>query len=282
MGLCVSDESDAVKITIAILDALSPHQSHDFKDFNQLQLTLSKFLVGKRFFLVLDDVWNINNYEQWIHLQTLFKSGARGSKVLVTTRRTNVASLMRADGYHHLLKHLSDDDCLNVFVKHAFEIKNGAIEHPNLKLIQPSILEKCCGLPLAAKVLGGLLRSKPIDLWEHMLTSKILNESGVMTVLKLSYQHLPSHLKRCFAYCALFQRDHEFKQQELILLWMGEGFIHRAEEDNRQMEDLGVDYFDELFSRCFFQPSSCRESRFTMHNLINDLAQEAASEICSN
>lgn len=132
----------------------------------------------------MDDVWNINNYEQWTHLQTLFKLGARGSEVLATSRHMNVASLMRADGYHHLLKPLSDDDCWNVFVKHAFENKY-AIEHPKLKLIQQSILEKCSGLPLAARGLGGLLRSKPVDKWGNVLSRKIWSTSGVMPVLRL-------------------------------------------------------------------------------------------------
>ncbi|KAJ9697432.1 hypothetical protein PVL29_009311 [Vitis rotundifolia] len=262
--VCVSDESDIVKITNAILNAFSPHQIHDFKDFNQLQLTLSKILVGKRFLLVLDDVWNINNYEQWSHLQIPFKSGARGSKIVVTTRHTNVASLMRADNYHHLLKPLSNDDCWNVFVKHAFENKN-IDEHPNLRLLDTRIVEKCSGLPLAAKVLGGLLLSKPQNQWEHVLSSKMWNMSGVIPVLRLSYQYLPSHLKRCFAYCALFPRDYKFEQKELILLWMAEGLIHQAKEDNRQMEDLV----------CFFQPSSNSKSQlFIMHDLINDLAQD--------
>uniref|UniRef100_F6I7E3 Uncharacterized protein n=1 Tax=Vitis vinifera TaxID=29760 RepID=F6I7E3_VITVI len=186
---------------------------------------------------------------------------------------------MRADNYHHLLKPLSNDDCWNVFVKHAFENKN-IDEH--LRLLDTRIIEKCSGLPLAAKVLGGLLRSKPQNQWEHVLSSKMWNRSGVIPVLRLSYQHLPSHLKRCFAYCALFPKDYDFEQKELILLWMAEGLIHEAEEEKCQMEDLGADYFDELLSRCFFQPSSNSKSQFIMHDLINDLAQDVATEICFN
>ncbi|KAL6338398.1 hypothetical protein AAG906_020482 [Vitis piasezkii] len=211
--VCVSDESDVEKLTKIILNAVSPDEIRDGDDFNQVQLKLSKILVGKRFLLVLDDVWNINSYEQW------------RSKIVVTTRHTNVASLMRADNYHHLLKPLSNDDCWNVFVKHAFENKN-INEHPNLRLLDTRIIEKCSGLPLAAKVLGGLLRSKPQNQWEHVLSSKMWNRSGVIPVLRLSYQHLPSHLKRCFAYCALFPRDYKFEQKELILLWIAEAITN--------------------------------------------------------
>ena len=112
---------------------------------------------------------------------------------------------------------------------------------------------------------------------EHVLSSKIWNRSGVIPMLRLRYQHLPSHLKKCFAYCALFPIYYEFQQKELILLWMANGLIHHAKEDNHQMEDLGADYFNELLSRCFFQPPSNSKLRFIMHDLINDLAQ-----ICFN
>ncbi|KAJ9697501.1 hypothetical protein PVL29_009360 [Vitis rotundifolia] len=280
--VCVSDESDVENLTKKILNAVSPNEIRDRDDFNQVQLKLSKSLAGKKFLLVLDDVWNIKSYEQWNQLRGPFKSGARGSKIVVTTRDTNVASLMRADNYHHFLRPLSHDDCCSVFVEHAFESKN-VDEHPNLKSIGEKIAQKCSGLPLAAKMVGGLLRSNlQVEAWKRVLDSNIWNNSecSIIPILRLSYQHLSPHLKRCFAYCALFPRDYEFEQKQLILLWMAEGLIHQAKGDNLQIEDSGADYFNELSSRCFFQPSNNRELRFVMHDLINDLAQDVAAEIC--
>ncbi|KAJ9697505.1 hypothetical protein PVL29_009363 [Vitis rotundifolia] len=280
--MCVSDESDVENLTKKILNAVSPDEIRDWDDFNQVQLKLSKSLAGKKFLLVLDDVWNIKSYEQWNQLRGPFKSGARGSKIVVTTRDTNVASLMRADNYHHFLRPLSHDDCCSVFVENAFESKN-VDEHPNLKSIGEKIAQKCSGLPLAAKMVGGLLRSNlQVEAWKRVLDSNIWNNSecGIIPILRLSYQHLSPHLKRCFAYCALFPRDYEFEQKQLILLWMAEGLIHQAKGDNRQIEDSGADYFNELLSRCFFQPSNNLELRFVMHDLINDLAQDVARKIC--
>ena len=280
--VCVSDESDVENLTKNILNAVSPDEIRDRDDFNQVQRKLSKSLAGKRFLLVLDDVWNIKSYEQWNQLRAPFKSGKGGSKIVVTTRDTNVASLMRADNYHHFLRPLSHDDCWSVFVEHAFESKN-VDEHPNLKSIGEKIVQKCSGLPLAAKMVGGLLRSKSqVEEWKRVLDSNIWNTSKcpIVPILRLSYQHLSPHLKRCFAYCALFPKDYEFEEKQLILLWMAEGLIHQAEGDNRQIEDSGADYFNELLSRCFFQPSNNRELRFVMHDLINDLAQDVAVEIC--
>ena len=280
--VCVSDESDVEKLTKTVLNAVSPDEIRDGDDFNQVQLKLSENLSGKRFLLVLDDVWNIKSYEQWSQLRVPLKSGARGTKIVLTTRDKNVASLMRGDNYHHLLRPLSYDDCWSLFVEHAFESKN-VDDYPILKSIGEKIVEKCNGLPLAAKVVGGLLRSKlQVEAWKRVLDSNIWNnrEYGIMPILRLSYQYLSPHLKRCFAYCALFPKGYEFERKQLIMLWMAEGFICYTKKGNRQIEDLGVDYFDELLSRCFFQPSNNDKLRFVMHDLINDLAHDVAMEMC--
>ncbi|CBI35082.3 unnamed protein product, partial [Vitis vinifera] len=243
----------------AILSDISP-QSSDFNNFNRLQVELSQSLAGKRFLLVLDDVWNMN-YEDWNNLRSPFRGGAKGSKVIVTTRDRGVALIMQpSDNYHHSLEPLSDDDCWSIF-----------------------IVEKCRGLPLAAKVLGGILRSKQRDNeWEHILNSKIWTlpdtECGIIPALRLSYHHLPAQLKRCFVYCATFPQDYEFRETELVLLWMAEGLIQPL-EGNKQMEDLGGEYFRELVSRSFFQQSGNGGSRFVMHDLISDLAQSVAGEL---
>ncbi|KAL4600913.1 hypothetical protein ACB092_11G234000 [Castanea dentata] len=165
-----------------------------------------------------------------------FESGALGSKIVVTTR--NVA---------YKLKEISRDACLNFS------------EHPELEEFAP----------LAAKALGGLLRTKhdPYE-WEDVLNSKIWDisedKSIIFSCLKLSYTYLPSHLKRCFAYCSLFPKDNIFEEKELVLLWVA--------------EDLGGEYFRDLLNRSFFQ--QFRGSFFVMHDLMHDLAQWAAGDLC--
>lgn len=59
---------------------------------------------------------------------------------------------------------------------------------------------------------------------------------------------------------------------KLILLWMAEGLIQQS-EDNQQMEDLGYKYFRDLLSRLIFQKPGNNSSKFSMHDLVNDLAQ---------
>ncbi|RVW74251.1 putative disease resistance RPP13-like protein 1 [Vitis vinifera] len=283
--VCISEECDVVKISEAILRALSHNQSTDLKDFNKVQQTLGEILTRKKFLLVLDDVWNINHDEQWNTLQTPFKYGEKGSKIIITTRDANVARTMRAYDSRYTLQPLSDDDCWSLFVKHACETENIHVRQ-NL-VLREKVTKWCGGLPLAAKVLGGLLRSKLHDhSWEDILKNEIWRlpseKRDILQVLRLSYHHLPSHLKRCFGYCAMFPKDYEFEKKELILLWIAEGLIHQSEGGRHQMEDLGANYFDELLSGSFFQSSSNDKSRFVMHDLINDLAQDVAQELYFN
>jgi hypothetical protein len=189
------------------------------------------------------------------------------------------------------LEVLSNDACLSVFTQHSLGASNFSA-HPNLKDIGEKIVKKCKGLPLAARTLGGLLRTT-LDRyeWECALNSKIWDipeeRSGIVPALMLSYHHLPSHLKRCFAYCSILPKDYEFQEKQLVLLWVAEGLIQPQRD--KQMEDLGSQYFRDLLSRSFFQQSSMKkskfltsmkESKFLMHDLINDLAQWVAGDIC--
>ncbi|KAM4081786.1 hypothetical protein ACJW30_11G118700 [Castanea mollissima] len=202
------------------------------KSFSSDNLKLKEKLYAKKFLVILDDVWN-ENYNDWTILRAPFEVGAPGSRIVITTRNEGVSSMMGTIPTY-ALKELSDDAYFNA--------------HPDLKDIGEEI------------TLGGLLRTK-LDRseWE--------DRSGIVPALMLSYYHLPSHLKRCFAYCSILPKDYEFEEQQLVLLWMAE-------------EDLGCEYFRNLLSRSFFQQSSKDKSWFLMHDLINDLAQWVAGDIC--
>ncbi|KAL7204068.1 hypothetical protein ACSBR2_017184 [Camellia fascicularis] len=278
--VCVSDEFDIMRITKAILESVSP-QKRSYNNLDQAQVELQKALAGRKFLIILDDVWN-EDYNAWNVLKKPFNDGAQGSKVVVTTRNRDIAKMMATVELHDV-KILSDEDCWSLFAQHAFT--NTSIDaNPKLVSIGKEIVEKCKGLPLAARTLGGLLRNKVQDEeWVNILRSKIWDlphtKSDIIPALRLSYHDLPSHLKQCFEYCSIIPNDYEFEEEELVLLWMAEGFIQQQRD--KQMEDVGGEYFRELLSRSFFQPSSTgKSSKFVMHDLINDLAQVVARETC--
>ncbi|KAG8479787.1 hypothetical protein CXB51_029538 [Gossypium anomalum] len=274
--VCVSDHFDAIAMTKAILQSITS-ESWDYSNLDLLQVKLKEKLSGKRFLLVLDDIWN-ENYSDWTILRSPFGAG---TTIIVTTRLQIVSSIVDPLKAFHLDK-LSDDDCLSIFTQHALKARNFD-GHPQFKEIGEKIIRKCNGLPLAAKAIGSLLRTvKYHREWERIYESEIWNlpeeQCGIIPALLLSYHHLPSYLKRCFAYCSILPKDYEFEEEEIILLWRAEGVLQQKAMP--QVKDIGNQYFQDLVSRSFFQISSKDESRFVMHDLINDLAQVVAGEIC--
>jgi Leucine-rich repeat (LRR) protein len=277
---CVSEDFDVVRVTKAILKSVTSESCED-NDLNLLQVKLKEKLKGKKFLVVLDDLWN-ENYDDWTILRAPFLAGAPGSRIIITTRNERVSSTTGTIQPHRL-QVLSNDAFLSLFTQHALGASDFSVDR-TLQDIGENIVKKCQGLPLAAKTLGGLLRTtRDRAEWEEVLKSKIwdISEkcSGILPALMLSYHHFPSHLKRCFAYCSIFPKDYEFEEEQLVLLWMAEGLIQSREGD-KQMEVLGSRYFRDLLSRSFFNQSSMEKSRFVMHDFINDLAKWVAGDTC--
>ncbi|KAB2604112.1 disease resistance RPP13-like protein 1 [Pyrus ussuriensis x Pyrus communis] len=278
--VCVSEPYEALRVIKTLIEEITKKPC-DNLEMNLLEIQLRQQLMGKRFLLVLDDLWN-ENYGDWDRLRTLFTYGARGSKVIVTTRSRRVASIVHNTIPIHDLEELSDGDCWLLLAKHAFRNENpGAL--PDLVEIGKEIARKCKGLPLAAKTLGGLL-SCNLDYkeWNHILNSNLWDlqhADSVLPSLRLSYHYLPTYLKQCFAYCSIFPKDYEFERENVILLWMAEGLIPHAENE-KAMEEVGERYFDELLLRSLFQRPRLDRLTFTMHDLINDLVMFVSGKFC--
>ncbi|CAN6696600.1 unnamed protein product [Malus baccata var. baccata] len=278
--VCVSEQYDALRVIKTLTEEITK-KACDILEMNYLEVQLREQLRGKRFLLVLDDLWN-EKYGDWDRLRTLFTYGAKGSKVIVTTRSELVASIVHNTIPIHDLEKLSDGDCWLLLAKHAFRNENPGA-HPDLVEIGKEIARKCNGLPLAAKTLGGLL-SCNLDYkdWNHILNSNLWDPphaDSVLPSLRLSYHYLPAHLKRCFAYCSIFPKDYEFEKENVILLWMAEGLIPQPESE-KAMEEVGERYFNELLTRSLFQRPRLDQPSFTMHDLINDLAMFVSGEFC--
>jgi len=265
--VCVSDEFDVFKVSRAILEAVTK-STDDSRDLEMVHTRLKEKLTKKKFLLVLDDVWN-ENKPKWEELQKPLMFGVQGSKIIVTTRSKEVASTMRSEV--HSLKQLQEDDCWNLFLKYAFK-DDDTQQNLECREIGMKIVERCKGLPLALKAMGSLLYNKSsISEWKSVFQSEIWEFSqehcDIVPALALSYVHLPSHLKVCFAYCALFPKDYEFKKEHLMHLWMTEDLLHCPSEKVCQQ------YFNDLLSRSFFQQLGEEEEVFVMHDLLNDLAK---------
>jgi hypothetical protein len=288
----VSDDFNVLRLTQQIFAAVIRQTSEvkeieflkfnkDGEELNFLQCELQKQLFGRKFLVILDNVWT-DDYDKWNSLRAPFLKGTPESRIIITTRDRGVASKMGTNGIGtHSLQVLSDEACISIFTLHALGKKSFSTAAPDLEGIGKKIGEKCKGLPLAAFVFGGLLRSneeRDRCEWEKVSKRRILDakeeRDKILSVLMWSYHDLPLHLKKCFAHCSIIPEGYEFEEKQLVLLWMAEGLIQPQRE--KQMEDLGREYFQELVRKSFFQKSSKDESRFMMHDFINYLAQWAA------
>ncbi|KAK9138234.1 hypothetical protein Sjap_008828 [Stephania japonica] len=234
---------------------------------------LEEKLKEKKLLLVFDDVWSCS---QWDDVRVILKHGAHGSKVIVTTRKQEVANDMGA--VHSLnLTDLSYDHCWALFKKRAFG-RGGPDQTRNLESIGREIVKKCHGVPLAVKAMGSLMHSKvTFREWKDIETCEYLDVVGdnVVNVLRLSYNHLPSPVKQCFQYCAIFPKDATIMKADLIQQWMAHNFIQSS--NDLEMDKVGNDYFKTLCWHSFLQDMKMDENHdiesCKMHDLVHDLAQ---------
>ncbi|XP_058091100.1 putative disease resistance protein RGA3 [Magnolia sinica] len=279
---CASEDFDVGTLTKQIIESATGIKC-DFSGLDPMQWHLQETVSGKRFLLVLDDVWN-EKYSDWEQLRVPLRVGAKGGKILVTTRSEIVSSVMNTV-LTHRLGVLPDDDCWSLFERRAFA-DDSIDSYPELVAIAKKIVGKCRGLPLAVKALGGLLSSKRCAReWENILRSEIWDlperNSDILPALRLSYQHLPIHLKQCFAFCSICPKGYKFVKEELVQLWIAEGFVQHKE--GNQIEDAVREYFDDLLFRSFFQCShetGGGQYCYRMHDLIHDLSRSISGGEC--
>ncbi|KAL8063978.1 hypothetical protein ABFX02_01G061300 [Erythranthe guttata] len=176
----------------------------------------------------------------------------------------------------HQLTGLSDENCWMLMRERAFGHEKE--EYPNLEAIGKKIANKCAGVPLAAKALGGLLRFKREEKeWNYVKESEIWElpheETLILPALRLSYHHLPLALRQCFAYCATFPKDTYIRKEELVFMWMAHGYI--SSRGALEVEDVGNEVCNELVLRSllhYVQNPVTKKLDLIMHDLLHDLA----------
>ncbi|XP_049410729.1 putative disease resistance protein RGA3 [Solanum stenotomum] len=276
--LCLPEMVETKSFLELILESLTKRkvevQSRDI-----IVKMLQDALGEKKYLIVLDDLWRVDSTSWHEFMDTLRGiNTSRGNCILVTTRIKQVASTVAVD--LHMLRRLARDHCWSIFQQRAFVDREVPEEIPS---VENKIVEMCQGLPLAASVLGGLLCNKDKHDWQEILDGNPLIageddlwENSIKKILKLSYDYLPSpHLKKCFGYFAMFPKDFMFEKDQLIQLWMAEGFLCPCPE-TPVMEDVGKKFFQLLLQYSLLQDVKLDElnniTHCKMHDLVHDLA----------
>ncbi|KAL6012994.1 hypothetical protein ACLOJK_003484 [Asimina triloba] len=257
---------------------LSKTESSDLT-IEALQEKLSGFLWKRKYLVVLDDMWKT---EAWDELRAAFPDGKNGSRILMTTRIKEVALYADPGSHPHELPLLNQEESWALFLNNVFphENKNSSSCCPqNLEEIGRQIVRKCDGLPLAIRIIGGLLSKKDGSerTWRkvHRSLNRYLSEESLcMQTLKLSYDDLPGYLKPCFLYLGIFPEDYKIRVEQLVWLWIAEGFIQRREWESK--EDAAEEWLMELVSRSMLQLVNWEYDGTIVYCRIHDLLREFA------
>jgi len=257
------------------------------KKVDGLMDVLMQGLEDKRYFVVLDDLWKIDDWN-WIKTTAFPKSNKKGSRILVTTRDASLAKLCAsiAGSFHSLvycLEPLQDHHAKELLLKKTNRshqaLKIGEAEH-----IFDMILKKCAGLPLAIVTIGGVLGTTHLEEWAKLyqqLPSELesnLSLEAMKKVVTLSYTHLPSHLKPCFLYLSIFPEDFKIKRRCLVNRWIAEGFV--VAKIGMTVEDVGNSYFDDLINRSMIQPYKFCKRGLVQTCLVHDIMRDITVSIC--
>ncbi|XP_078151071.1 putative disease resistance protein RGA3 [Carex rostrata] len=277
--VCVSKEVKGVEVLNSVIRQAGEEPANT-NERSVLVPKLESLVKGKKIFLILDDVWEESQVVWDGLLRAPISRGAHGSRLLITTRDERVANRMRATKSHRVEK-LSNDDGWSLLIKQV--LPNGIeIEIEDHREIGMQIVEKCDGLPLAIKSIGGVLCAKgnSRENWQAILGSNVWSMNGlpgdVHRAIYLSYEDLPPPLKQCFILCSLFPEDCEFSKTSLIYRWLAEGFL----QDKKDFWELGIEYYTELLQRNIFEDTRIyyNQQECKMHDILWSFACQLGKE----
>ncbi|RCV22730.1 hypothetical protein SETIT_4G243900v2 [Setaria italica] len=246
---------------------------------------IQSYLRDNKYLIVLDDIWD---KDAWLYLNHAFVGNNCGSKVLITTRRKDV-SYLAAHNRIIELKTLNYAESWELFCKKAFCASKDNICPMNLRSLAGKIVYKCQGLPLAIVIIGSILSYRELDAQEwsffyNQLSWQLANNpelSWISSVLNLSLDDLPCHLRSCFLYCSLFPEDHKIKRKLIAKLWIAEGLVEER-GDAATMEEVAEHYLVELTHRSLLQViernASGRARTFLMHDLVREVTSVTAQK----
>ncbi|KAJ4745265.1 Disease resistance protein (CC-NBS-LRR class) family [Rhynchospora pubera] len=270
----VSPKFDIIRITKEISEFVVENHRNGFDGISKIQEMLQKELVGKTMFLVLDDVWNVQQNE-WEMLFLPLRA-AKLVRVLVTSRNDAVAQAPHIVSPHRL-QVLPEHECLKLLYNCAFGVEGMTAKEWSLD-IGRQIIKKCGGLPLAVKCIGRVLYcNKDQYSWWEILSSELWESDEldpIFCALKVSYYHLHPKLRESLLFCSLFPKGSQLRKISIIYMWMAHGFLQPKK--GKRAEDVGEEYLVELQMRYFIVP--CTKNSFRLHNVIHDLVRSLSMD----
>ncbi|WZZ49200.1 hypothetical protein YC2023_049307 [Brassica napus] len=280
--ICVSQDFKKKDIWQKLLQELRPHDT-GIEQMNEdtLQAKIFHSLETSKYLIVMDDVWK---NEDWDKIKDVFPQ-ERGWKMILTSRNEGVGLHADPSCFPFRPKILTHEESWKLCESIAFlrrEITEFNVDE-ELEAMGKKMVKYCGGLPLAVKVLGGLLANKTmVEEWKRVddnIQTQIVriddnSQDSVYRVLSMSYEDLPTQLKHCFLYLAHFPEDGKIQVERLYYLWEAEGII-TSSGNGATARSIGEDYIDELVRRNMVigvkEELSCRWEYCQMHDMMREL-----------
>ncbi|XP_037468090.1 putative disease resistance protein RGA3 [Triticum dicoccoides] len=275
--VCVSTDFDVVKLSQQILSSIQKsNTSNQTDNLDDLQISITQELKSKSFLIVFDDIWKCNS-RGWETLLAPFRMGeAKDSTVLITTRFPSIAEMVKTS--NPIALHGLEFDEFFTFFSSIFGGNKPEYCQEDLDDIAFDIAKKLKGSPLAALTVGRLLsndfsREHWMGVLENNEWQKEENVDDIMPSLRISYDYLPFHLKKCFSYFSLFPEDYKFKKLDITYFWIALGIIEKDENNIEELVENGflmkeVDDFEGQY--------------YVMHDLLHELSRSVSSQECLN
>ncbi|KAL3506169.1 hypothetical protein ACH5RR_031551 [Cinchona calisaya] len=297
--VCISQQWQTRDILKGILVSFLPDKIKEIHKWidDKMVGELLRIQKERKCLVVLDDIWS---KDAWECIKVAFPIQKKGNKILLTTRKKDVAMHIGPNGFHHELKLLSDAESWELLQKKAFRGRPSQEEYGdihNLEVLGREMVKFCGGLPLAVVVLGGILATKHSPNEWNVVHQNIKSYLGkgesieqdqgeVQKILALSYNDLPYKLKPCFLYMSVFSEDEDIETQRLYPLWIAEGMVFAEDRIGEEsIMDVAERYLGELEKRCVVHvkvnnenPSIRKFTSCRLHDLMRDLCLEKARE----
>ncbi|PHT34826.1 hypothetical protein CQW23_26626 [Capsicum baccatum] len=241
----VDQEYDEKKLLVKLFNQVT---GSDLKSSEDIDVAdkLRKQLYGKRYLIVLDDVWDTTTGDD---LTRPFPEAEKGSRIILTTRQKEVAFHGKCNTDPLNLRLLRPEESWELLEKRAFR-KESCLDE--LLDVGKEIAQNCKGLPLVADlivgVISGLEMKKAVwlDVRNNLNSFIFGSEVDVMKVIELSYDHLTDHMKPCFLYLASFPKDTTVHRVMLKMYWRAEGLVEQT--GMKSLEEVMEIYLDNLIS----------------------------------
>ncbi|KAG5601813.1 hypothetical protein H5410_033183 [Solanum commersonii] len=255
---CAVSQAYNRRMLLAEIFKQATNDDSEIQEDDDIDDMLRKSLIGKRYLIVLDDIWDV---EEWEDLERCFPLGEYGSKVMVTTRIEQVAKHLQHHGDPYYLRFPTSKESWKLLEK---------------KEVGLQVAIHCKGLPLVVVLVAGIIAKmeRKASLWLDVandLSSIALGEQS-MKVIQSSYDHLEDHLKPCLLYMGLFPEDHNIPVDDLLKLWMAEEFVLNAETEN--MEEASLVCLSDLLNRSLILVSGMRINRVVEYCSLHDVVRE--------